>query len=118
MVAQSLWAFWNYNPDNLVELLPLAKFTYHKVIDISTRKALFLANSNCNLVMQFMALKQPSNLKSEIQADTLATCLEQTRQPLWQKLQEAEGHQIQHVGRTEDACQMQIMSCQQCSSCG
>jgi hypothetical protein len=82
MMEQYLRAFCNYEQDNWVELLLLAEFAYNNVIHASTRMTPFWANYHYHPVMQFKAPKQPSSLKSEIQADTFAAGLEETHQTL------------------------------------
>jgi hypothetical protein len=61
----------------------------------------FWANCHYHPVMQFKAPKQPSSLKSEIQADTFAAGLEETHQTLRRNLQEAQAHQIKYAGGRE-----------------
>ena len=51
--------------------------------------------------MQFKALKQPSSLNSEIQADTFAAGLEETEQTLRKNLHEAQANQTKYAGGKE-----------------
>jgi len=48
--------------------------------------------------MQFKAPKQPSSLKSEIQADTFVAGLEMIHPTLHKNLQVAQAHQEKHPG--------------------
>ena len=86
-MEQYLWAFYNNQQDNSVELLPLAEFAYNNAIHTSIRLTPLCANYHYHPVLQFKAPKQPSSLKSEIQADTLAAALEETHQTLRKNLQ-------------------------------
>jgi hypothetical protein len=61
----------------------------------------FWANYHYHLVMQFKAPKQPSNLKSEIHADTMAAALEETHQTLCENLQEAQVRQTKYTSGKE-----------------
>jgi hypothetical protein len=97
-IEQYLRAFSNYEHDNWVELLPLAKFAYNNAIHASTRMTPFWANYHYHSVMQFKAPKQPSSLNSEILADTFALGLEDTHQTLRKNLQEAQANQTKHAG--------------------
>jgi len=100
-MEQYLRAFCNYEQDNWVELLPLAKLAYNNAIHGSTRITPFWANYHYHPVMQFKAPKQPSSLNSEIQAETFAAGLEETDQTLRKNLQEAQPNQTKHAGGKE-----------------
>ena len=100
-MEQYLRTFCNYEQDNWVELLPLAEFAYNHAIHASTRMTPFWANYHYHPVMQFKAPKQPSNLKSEIQADTMAAGLEETHRTLHEILQEAQARQTKYAGSKE-----------------
>jgi len=97
-MGQYLRAFCNYEQDNSVELLPLADFAYNNAIHASTRMTPFWANYQYHPVVQFKAPKQPSSLKSQIQADTFAAGLEETHQTLRKNLQEAQARQTKYAG--------------------
>jgi len=97
-IEQYLRAFCNHNQDNWVELLLLAELASNNAIHSSTRMTPFWANYHYHLVMQFKALKQPSSLNSEIQADTFAAGLEETHQALRKNLQEAQANQTKYAG--------------------
>jgi hypothetical protein len=97
-MEQDLRAFCNYDQDNWVELLPLAKFSYNNAIHASTRMTPFWENYHYHPVMQFKAPKQRSSLKSEIQADTFAAGLEETHKTLRRNLQEAQAGQTKYAG--------------------
>jgi len=88
-MQEYLRAFCNYEQDNWVELLPLAEFAFNNAIHGSTRMTPFWADYHYHPVMQFKALKQPSSLKSKIQADSFAAGLEETHQTLCRNLHEA-----------------------------
>jgi hypothetical protein len=100
-MEQYLWAFCNYEQDNCVELLPLAEFAYNNAIHASTRMTQFWANYHYHPVMPFKAPKQPSSLKSEIQADTFAVGLEESHQTLRRNMQEAQAIQTKYAGGKE-----------------
>jgi hypothetical protein len=100
-MEQYLRAFCNYEQDNWVELLPLAKFAYCNTIHVSMRMTPFWANYHYHLVMQFKARKQSSSLNSEIQADTFAAGVEETQQTLRKILQEAQANQTKYAGGKE-----------------
>jgi len=57
MLEQYIWAFYNYQQNNWVELLILAEFTYNNAIHPSTRITPFLANYDYHPVVQFKAPK-------------------------------------------------------------
>jgi len=97
-MQQYLRAFCNYEQVNWVELLQLAEFTYNNEIHASTRMTPFSGNYHYHPVMQFKAPKQPSSLKSEIQADTFAAGLEETHQTLRKNLQEVQARQTKYAG--------------------
>jgi len=97
-MEQYLWAFCNFEQDNSVELLPLAKFACNNAIHASTRTTPFWANYHYHQVMQFKVPKQPSSLNSEIQEDTFAAGLEDTHQTLRRNLQEARADQTKYAG--------------------
>jgi hypothetical protein len=100
-MEQYLQAFCNYEQDNWVELLPLAKFAYTNVIHASTRITPFWANYHYHPVMQFKAPKQPSSLDSEIQAHTFGAGLEETHQTLHKNLLEAQPNQTKYFDGKE-----------------
>jgi len=93
--------FLQLEQDNWVELLQLAEFAYNNPIHASTRMTSFWANYHCHPVMQFMSMKQPSRLKSEILADSFAGGLEETNQTLSKNLQEAPANQTKHASGKE-----------------
>jgi len=83
----------NYQQDNWVELLMLAKFAYNNMVHASTRITPFWANYHYHPVMQCKALKQPPSLKLDIEADIFAVGLEETHLTLSKNLQEAQACQ-------------------------
>jgi len=97
-----LRAFCDYEQDNWAKLLPLAEFAYNYAVHASTRMTQFWENYDYHPVTQFKALKQPSSLKSQIQADTFAAGLEETHESLHQNLQEAQSRQTKYAGGQED----------------
>ena len=101
MIERYLRAFCNYEQDNWVELLPLAKFAYNNAIHASTRMTPFWANYHYHPVMKFKAPKQPSGLNSAIQADPFAAGLEETHQTLRKTLQEALANQTKYASGKE-----------------
>jgi len=96
-----LRAFYNYEQDNWVEIIPLAEFAYNNMKHPSMRMTPFWANYHYHLVMQFNAPKQPSGMKLEIQADTFSAGLEKAHQTLCKTLQEAQAHQTKYAGGKE-----------------
>ena len=66
---QYLQAFYNYEQDNWVELLPLAEFAYNNSFHYSPMMTTFWANYNYDPTMQFKPPKDPS-FKSRMQADS------------------------------------------------
>ena len=58
----------------------------------------FWANYYYHLAKKVKALKQPSNLKLDIQADTMATGLEETHQTFFKNMPEAQPCQTKYVG--------------------
>jgi hypothetical protein len=100
-MEQYLQAFCNYEQDNWVELLPLAELACNNAIHASTRMTPFWAKYHYHPVMQFKAPKQPTSLKSEIQADTFAAGLEEIHQTLRRNLQEAQARQTKYAGGKE-----------------
>ena len=98
---QYLRAFCHYEQENWVELLLLAEFAYNNAIHVSTRMTPFWVNYHYHPVMQFKAPKQPSSLNSDIQADTFAAGLEETRQTLCKNFQMAQANQTKHAGGKE-----------------
>ena len=52
----------------------------------------FWADYHYYPVMQFKAPKQPSSMKSNIQAHTSASGLEETDNTLWKNFQDAQAH--------------------------
>jgi len=100
-MEQKLKAFWNFQQDNWVELLPLAELSYNYAIHASTKMTPFWTNYHYHLVMQFKAPKKPSTLNSEIHADIFAPGLEETHQTLCKYLQEAQSNQTKYAGSKE-----------------
>jgi hypothetical protein len=100
-MEQYLRVFCYYEQDNCIELFPLADFAYNNAIHPATRMTPFWANYHCHPVMQFTAQKQPSSIKLEIQADTIAAGLEETYQTLRKNLQEAQTRQTKYAGSKE-----------------
>jgi len=98
-MERHLRAFCNYEQDNSVELLPLAKFAYNNSLHASTRMTPFRALYHRNPQMQFKAPKPPaSHLKSEIEADTVLEGLEDTHRILRENLLKAQQQQTKHAG--------------------
>jgi len=100
-MEQYLRAFSNYQQDYWVELLPLAEFAYCNLVHHSMRMMPFWANYHYHPPMQFKQPKAPSNMRSEIQADTMVLGMEETHRLLWESLLEAQGQQSKYAGRKD-----------------
>jgi hypothetical protein len=92
MMEQYLQAFYNYEPDNWVAVLPLAEFAYNHAIHASMGMIPFCANYHHHPAMHFKPLNQRSSLNSEIQAHSFTAGLEETDQTLCKTMQEAQAN--------------------------
>jgi len=81
--------------------LLLAEFDYNNEIHALKWMTLVWANYHYDPVMQFKAPKQPSNLNSEIHADTFAAGFEKTHQTLRQNMQGTQANQMEYAGGKE-----------------
>jgi hypothetical protein len=110
VMEQYLRAFCNYEQDNWVILLPLAKFDYNDLMLPSTTMTPFWANYHNHPVMQFRPPKQPSSLNSEIQEQNFAAGLEETDQTLHKNMQEAQASQRKYNDGNDVVSRLEIGS--------
>ena len=101
-MEQYLRAFANYEQDNWVELLPLAKFAYNS-IHSSTRMTPFFANFGYHPEMQFRLLREirEARVRSERTADSFVQRLRETHERLRDNLIVAQDRQTRHAGGKE-----------------
>jgi hypothetical protein len=99
-MEQNLPAFFNYEQDNWVELLPLVEFAYYNSFHHSTLMTPFWANYNYHPTMQFKPPKDPIS-RSQVQVDWWLEGIEETHRILRENIIEAQERQTMYAGGKE-----------------